>query len=113
MRRFVITVLFLPLFGLLTPALAQDRVKPKAAKGGKAFGEPWTEVPDFYKNIRLDAFKLADLAAPPLALISATRLASSDSRRAPTTTLAPSAAKSFAVARPMPELAPVTMATLL
>jgi hypothetical protein len=39
-------------------------------------------------------------------------LASSDSRRAPTTTLAPSAANSLAVTRPMPELAPVTIATL-
>src|SRR5262249_22705981 len=53
MRRFVITMLFLPLFGLLTPTLAQDRVKPKAAKGGKPFGEPWAEVPEFYKSIRL------------------------------------------------------------
>ena len=53
MRRCVITMLLFPLFGLLTPTLAQDRVKPKAAKGGKAFGEPWAEVPDFYKNIRL------------------------------------------------------------
>jgi len=38
---------------------------------------------------------------------------SSSWRRAVTTTWAPSAANSFAVARPMPELAPVTSAILL
>ena len=51
-------------------------------------------------------------ATPPAASISATTLASSASRRAASTTLAPSWANSLAVARPIPVLAPVTIATL-
>lgn len=43
-----ITLLALPF-----PLLAQERVKPMSAKGGKPFGEPWAEVPDLYKKIRL------------------------------------------------------------
>ena len=46
------------------------------------------------------------------ASISATSRLSSPVRRAPTTTCAPSLANSFAVASPMPELAPVMIATL-
>lgn len=37
----------------VSPTLAQDRVKPKAAKGGKEFGEPWKVVPAEYKNLRI------------------------------------------------------------
>ncbi len=50
-------------------------------------------------------------AEPPASTISATSVSSSASRRAATMTLAPCSANSFAVAWPMPELAPVTMAT--
>ncbi|MNR41384.1 hypothetical protein D3C85_1597650 [compost metagenome] len=52
-------------------------------------------------------------AWPPNPLISSTRASSSGWRRAPSTTLAPSLANRMALARPMPELAPVMMATLL
>lgn len=34
-------------------ATAQDRVKPKAAKGGKDFGAPWAQVPAEYKKLRI------------------------------------------------------------
>jgi hypothetical protein len=44
MRRLVLYVSFLGLIALFTPLSAQDRVKPKAAKGGKEFGQPWAEV---------------------------------------------------------------------
>jgi dienelactone hydrolase len=40
------------------PLAAQERVKPKAAKGGKEFGEPWAEVPQFYKNIKLPVWQM-------------------------------------------------------
>src|SRR5262249_2517740 len=43
---------------------------------------------------------------------SAARFSSSTSRRPPRTSLAPSLAKSFAVARPIPALAPAMIATL-
>ena len=51
--------------------------------------------------------------APPDDFISSTKTSSSCWRLAATTTFAPCSAKSFAVARPIPELAPVTIATLL
>ncbi len=38
---------------LVSPILAQERVKPANAKGGKGFGEPWTDVPAEYKNHRI------------------------------------------------------------
>jgi dienelactone hydrolase len=38
---------------LITPLAAQERVKPANAKGGQAFGEPWAEVPEIYKKIRI------------------------------------------------------------
>src|SRR5262245_28401522 len=50
-------------------------------------------------------------AAPPLSRISATMPSSTSLRRATSTVLAPSAAKFSVMALPMPELAPVTMAT--
>lgn len=38
----------------MIPAIAaQDRVKPANAKGGKPFGEPWAEVPELYKQIKI------------------------------------------------------------
>src|SRR5712692_6005077 len=37
----------------VSPVIAQERVKPKAAKGGNAFGEPWAEVPGEYKKLRI------------------------------------------------------------
>jgi dienelactone hydrolase len=37
---------------LLAPLAAQERVKPANAKGGKAFGEPWADVPELYKKIK-------------------------------------------------------------
>src|SRR6516164_9205141 len=52
------------------------------------------------------------VASRPLFLISATRVSNSLLRRALATTFAPRQASSRAVARPMPELAPVTNATL-
>jgi len=47
---------------------------------------------------------------PPAAAISCARSSSSDLRRAATHSLTPSAARAFAMARPMPMLAPVTSA---
>src|SRR6056297_382317 len=55
---------------------------------------------------------LTGLAVPPRASISATSESSSPRRRAATTTFAPLAANSAAVARPIPLLAPVIRATL-
>src|SRR5437879_5863313 len=44
------------LFVVISPINAQDRVKPKAAKGGKDFGEPWAQVPELYKKIKIPAW---------------------------------------------------------
>jgi dienelactone hydrolase len=38
---------------LISPLPAQERVKPANAKGGKGFGEPWAQVPELYKKIRI------------------------------------------------------------
>ena len=54
---------------------------------------------------------VTDIARPPRRSISATKLSSRRARRAHTTSCAPSAAKSLAASRPIPELAPVTIAT--
>src|SRR5258708_39001191 len=51
-------------------------------------------------------------AAPPSCWISATTFAPSFSRRPERTTLAPARANSMAVVLPMPEVPPVTSATL-
>jgi hypothetical protein len=51
------------------------------------------------------------MAVPPACSISATRLSSAAFRRASTATLAPRAASSLAVDRPMPLEAPVMTAT--
>ena len=50
MRSLALSVL---LFGFVVSLSAQDRVVPKAAKGGKGFGELWAEVPDVYKKLKL------------------------------------------------------------
>jgi len=60
----------------------------------------------------LRSFVLIALAVPPRDSISATSESSSSCRRAATTIRAPFSAKSSAVARPMPLLAPVISATL-
>ncbi|MBI3823097.1 MAG: dienelactone hydrolase family protein [Planctomycetes bacterium] len=49
MQRLAIAIVLI----VVSPALGQDRVKPKAAKGGTAFGEPWAKVPDEYKKLRI------------------------------------------------------------
>src|SRR5438876_582256 len=36
-----------------SPLGAQVRVTPKEAKGGEKQGEPWAEVPDTFKNLKL------------------------------------------------------------
>jgi dienelactone hydrolase len=50
MKHLLIPCVFLV---ALAPLAAQERVKPANAKGGKGFGEPWAEVPDYYKKIKL------------------------------------------------------------
>ena len=52
------------------------------------------------------------MASPPSSVISLMRFDASSSRRSAITTLAPSKAKSFAVAAPIPNAPPVTSATL-
>src|SRR5437899_9322395 len=49
MYRLPIVLLLLSFSALA----AQERVTPKAAKGGKPFGEPWAEVPAEYKKLRI------------------------------------------------------------
>ena len=49
MKRMTIVLII----ALASPLCAQDRVVPKAAKGGKGFGESWAQVPDLYKKIRI------------------------------------------------------------
>lgn len=45
------------------PLSAQERVKPANAKGGKGFGEPWTEVPEMYKKLKFPEWPVpTDLA---------------------------------------------------
>jgi dienelactone hydrolase len=45
----VLLVLFLSVF----PAIAQVRVTPKAARGGTPQGEPWADVPDAFRNLKI------------------------------------------------------------
>src|SRR5262245_35803218 len=49
MQRLIVVIFLLA----AVPLAAQERLKPKAAKGGKEFGEPWAQVPQFYKDIKL------------------------------------------------------------
>ena len=53
MRRLRTILSLLGTLFFLAPLTAQDRVVPKAAKGGKTFGEPWAQVPEAYKKIRI------------------------------------------------------------
>lgn len=63
MRRLFVHVSVLGLIALFTPLAAQDRVKPKSAKGGKEFGQPWADVPEAYKKLRIPDWPLpTDLA---------------------------------------------------
>lgn len=44
----------LAIVGLLVPLLlAEERVTPKAAKGGTPQGEPWADVPEGFKNLKI------------------------------------------------------------
>ena len=38
---------------LLLPLAAQERVTPKGAKGGEKQGEPWAEVPESFRNLKI------------------------------------------------------------
>lgn len=49
-------VLLSLLAGLQT--LAHDRVTPKAAKGGEKQGEPWAEVPEDFKSLKIPEWPL-------------------------------------------------------
>src|SRR4051812_13510478 len=53
MRRLALCVSLPILVALLMPLSAQERVKPKAAKGGKEFGQAWAQVPEEYKKLRI------------------------------------------------------------
>src|ERR1043166_2086254 len=60
MTRRVLTVA-VPVLSvlLLTTALpAQIRVTPKAAKGGEKQGEPWAEVPEGFRNLKIPEWPL-------------------------------------------------------
>src|SRR5688572_26978541 len=37
----------------LAPLSAQERITPKAAKGGEKQGEAWAEVPDTFKGMKI------------------------------------------------------------
>jgi dienelactone hydrolase len=53
-RSFLISVaLVIVPFALLGPLSAQERVTPKAAKGGEKQGEPWAEVPESFRNLKI------------------------------------------------------------
>jgi len=45
------------------PLAAQERVKPASAKGGRTFGEPWFEVPEAYRRLKIPDWPMpTDLA---------------------------------------------------
>src|SRR5262245_39934391 len=59
MRRLSLVALLV----LVVPIVAQERVKPASAKGGKGFGEPWAEVPEAYKKLAIPEWPVpTDLA---------------------------------------------------
>src|ERR1700682_4401851 len=55
MIRFSRTLLLCLVFSLvLAPSLsAQVRVTPKAAKGGEKQGEPWAQVPEGFRTLKI------------------------------------------------------------
>src|SRR5262245_11579067 len=53
-RSFLIpAALMIVPFALLGPLSAQERVTPKEAKGGEKQGEPWAEVPESFRNLKI------------------------------------------------------------
>jgi Abhydrolase family len=46
-------ILLLALAAWTEPATAQVRVKPQSARGGEPQGEPWTEVPETFRHLKL------------------------------------------------------------
>ncbi len=53
-RSFLIpVVLMLVPFPRLVPLSAQERVTPRGAKGGEKQGEPWAEVPESFRNLKV------------------------------------------------------------
>lgn len=58
-RRLPILIAVLILAPVLSaPAPAQERVTPKAAKGGEKQGEPWAEVPESFRNLKIPEWPL-------------------------------------------------------
>src|SRR5262245_10620653 len=53
MKLLALTFFFLP-----PSLLAQDRVTPKAAKGGEKQGEPWAQVPATFRNLNIHEWPL-------------------------------------------------------
>src|SRR5713101_3530279 len=51
MSRTVIVVMGVLI--MATPLYAQVRVTPKAAKGGTPEGEPWADVPEAFRNLKI------------------------------------------------------------
>src|SRR5262249_49354582 len=53
-RRLLITGLILGSLGLmLTQLRGQERVTPKEARGGEKEGEPWAEVPETFRGLKI------------------------------------------------------------
>ena len=59
MTRSLAVILLLALAGWNGPTSAQVRVQPQSARGGEPQGEPWAEVPEAYRRL-----KLPDWAVP-------------------------------------------------
>jgi dienelactone hydrolase len=63
MCRSRATVLLLALVSGIGPASAQDRVKPQSARGGEPQGQPWAEVPEAFRDLKLPVWPVpTDLA---------------------------------------------------
>jgi hypothetical protein len=60
MVRAVLTFVAPVLSALLVASAltAQVRVTPKEAKGGEKQGEPWAEVPESFKNLKIPEWPL-------------------------------------------------------
>jgi len=53
-RAFAIApILLVGLFSWVLPLEAQVRVKPERAKGGLKFGQPWAEVPETFRDLKI------------------------------------------------------------